>query len=671
MLFQDPGSGQGGTVVLTGANGSVGLAAAEHLLKSYPQYHAVFTVRDAADTDLNTRKLRSIISNYPQAKAKASIHQVDLADLSAVHEFARAISSSVAAGQYPRVQSIICNAAYWDLTHDSELTVDGYDKTIQVSFIAHAALVLRLLDSFAEAGRIVLFSSIGHYRKPNAMTSLLPVIPDGTDSILHPGPGPDKKAQGFQRYATSKLLLTTWMYPSMTTCNRTQGSRVSRSWPSTQAGLATLECLPPGHRASEALAQSRIVQFRLGPKIVYFVSGEKNTQVIFGPPHIVDPHMFHILLMEKQWGMPRDEIDMFRNDTSGRLQVPCPGTEDILPQDRHWYNHHQIYAKFLSSAKYTEILADTFLRLFSERLDRQSSAEWTTIELFDFLKLDMVESAVESMFGSRILELNPDLVKSYWKFDEAAGVLVWGLPRWIKPGPYNAQERLHDMVHKQVEEAWEKFDWNGPEAGSDWDPFWGSRFSQVKQAFTFDEVSGKPSIDVHKLLSLPRLLSVYTEVMRMHISFNITREVQNDITIDGYRVAKNSLIQSPSQIAHYDESAWGENGHPATAFWAERHLQYQRDDGGVLRPHFSVKARPTSFFPFGGGYALCPGRHFAKREIMMATAIIVAKFDIELVGWVAADGSLMEGPAMNDGRYAGAVAMPPDRDMRVRWRRLW
>ncbi|KAK7959666.1 uncharacterized protein PG986_004520 [Apiospora aurea] len=159
MSSQDQETRQGGTIILTGANGSVGLAAAEHLLKSYPQYHFVFTVRDAADTDPNTRKLRDLISNYPHAKSKASVHQVDLADLSAVHEFALAISSSVATGRYPRIRSIICNAAYRDLIHDSELTVDGYDKTIQVSFVAHVALVLRLLDSLAEGGRVVLFSS--------------------------------------------------------------------------------------------------------------------------------------------------------------------------------------------------------------------------------------------------------------------------------------------------------------------------------------------------------------------------------------------------------------------------------------------------------------------------------------------------------------------------------
>ncbi|RYP10035.1 hypothetical protein DL765_008234 [Monosporascus sp. GIB2] len=433
--------------------------------------------------------------------------------------------------------------------------------------------------------------------------------------------------------------------------------------------------------------------------------------------------------MASHWGMPKDEIKMFENDKSGRQKMPLPGAD--IPQDqRHWYNHHQIYAEYLSSTKYTGILADTFYHFFSQRLDQQPLSEWAIVALFDLLKSDMAESAVKSMFGSRILELNPDLIKCYWEFDEVAGILVWGFPRFIRRRPWQIRERLHGMVHRHVESAWQNFDWNGPEAGSDWDPHWGSRFSreiakwlrqsgfsnrtasghttatlfglngntlpitawilmelikdppllrvvraEVLQASTVDQATGEHRLDVHKLLSLPRFLSVYTEVLRMHISFNVTREVQQDIWIDGHRIAKGTLLQAPSQIAHYDESDWGVPGHPASEFWADRHLEYvnRLDEAGnaIRQPEFSMKARATSFFPYGGGYALCPGRHFAKREIMMAVAIILAKFDIEFAGWTHMDGSESDRPPQNDQRYAGAAAMPPDRDMKIRWKRLW
>ncbi|RYP30975.1 hypothetical protein DL767_005982 [Monosporascus sp. MG133] len=194
-----------GTVTLTGANGSAGLHAAEHLLKSYPQFTAIFTVRNASSADPNTNTLREVISRYPDSRA--SVQEVDNANLAAVHEFADTISAAIAAGQYPPLKSIICNASYWNLVTDPELTVDGYEKTIQNGHIAHVALVLRLVDSFApDGGRIVLVSSVGHYRVKTHMSPFLPEIPDDIDQLIRPAPDTDKKGRGFQRYSTTKLI---------------------------------------------------------------------------------------------------------------------------------------------------------------------------------------------------------------------------------------------------------------------------------------------------------------------------------------------------------------------------------------------------------------------------------------------------------------------------------
>lgn len=200
-----------GAILLTGANGSAGLHTVDRLLKTRPAFTLILTVRDASESDVNTQHLRETIAKYPNAKT--SIHQLDLSDLKAVHEFANRISSAIAAGEYPRLKSIICNAHYWNLVGDSELTVDGYDKTLQVNHISHTALVLRLISSFANSGRIVLLSSISHFRKPNFMTSHLSEIPEDMDQLNHPPPYSDKAGRGFQRYGSSKLVFTTWMYP--------------------------------------------------------------------------------------------------------------------------------------------------------------------------------------------------------------------------------------------------------------------------------------------------------------------------------------------------------------------------------------------------------------------------------------------------------------------------
>ena len=68
---------------------------------------------------------------------------------------------------------------------------------------------------------------------------------------------------------------------------------------------------------------------------------------------------------------------------------------------------------------------------------------------------------------------------------------------------------------------------------------------------------------------------------------------------------------------------------------------------------------------------MCPGRFFAKHEIMLTMGLLASRFDIEFVNWTMLDGSRSDRPAQNDARWAGAVGVPPDRDMTVRWKRLW
>lgn len=55
----------------------------------------------------------------------------------------------------------------------------------------------------------------------------------------------------------------------------------------------------------------------------------------------------------------------------------------------------------------------------------------------------------------------------------------------------------------------------------------------------------------------------------------------------------------------------------------------------------------------------------------MTLGILIAQFDFEFIDWVMPDGTVSDRPAREDERFNGALAMPPDRDMRVRWRRRY
>ncbi|KAI0173520.1 NAD(P)-binding protein [Hypoxylon sp. FL1284] len=199
------------SILITGANGTLAIPAIEYILGHYPDYTAVLTVRNDSDADANTQRLRQVIARYPAART--SIHKLDLASLSSVHEFANSLSEEIRAKRTPPLKAILCNAYYWDLVGDPELTQDGFDKTFQINHVSHSALVLRLLDRFApDGGRVVLFSSEAHQPGRAMLETMPPAIPSDLDLLVHPASFDDKQGAGFQRYGNSKLAITAWTH---------------------------------------------------------------------------------------------------------------------------------------------------------------------------------------------------------------------------------------------------------------------------------------------------------------------------------------------------------------------------------------------------------------------------------------------------------------------------
>ncbi|KAI0872508.1 hypothetical protein GGS24DRAFT_434072 [Hypoxylon argillaceum] len=200
-----------GTIIVTGANGSVAIHAVQHLLKIAPENTLVLTVRNTSDSDLNTKRLRDTVNRF--ANARVSIRKLDLARSKAVNEFANGIVAEIAQEELPPLVAIVCNAFHWNMITHQELTGDGLEKTIQVNHVSHSALVLRLLGSFSpQGGRLVLFTSDCHYPGRNGLEKYPPGLPDNIDDLVKARQEADKQGRGFQNYANSKLAILMWTY---------------------------------------------------------------------------------------------------------------------------------------------------------------------------------------------------------------------------------------------------------------------------------------------------------------------------------------------------------------------------------------------------------------------------------------------------------------------------
>ncbi|KAL9620892.1 MAG: hypothetical protein Q9160_004675 [Pyrenula sp. 1 TL-2023] len=158
------------------------------------------------------------------------------------------------------------------------------------------------------------------------------------------------------------------------------------------------------------------------------------------------------------------------------------------------------------------------------------------------------------------------------------------------------------------------------------------------------DVDGRIRFDIDRLLRLPILQAVYAETLRLRMHFYIIRMPDRvDINIQNWIIPRKKVIVTPTTVAHMDSEAWStglKDEPPIDQFWIGRFLRYPSKGGhGNTQPHesastpiFSTKEHEGSWIPYGGGPRQCPGRHFAKRQILLTTALMVSLFDCEILG---------------------------------------
>ena len=142
-------------------------------------------------------------------------------------------------------------------------------------------------------------------------------------------------------------------------------------------------------------------------------------------------------------------------------------------------------------------------------------------------------------------------------------------------------------------------------------------------------LQGKPAsattvtVDILKITEgMPLLESLVREVLWLESNSASARFILKDIVIDdgaggSYLLKKDSFLGMPSAPLHNDEAIWGPTAHTfdPTRFLPES--QKRR------------KIPPSAWRTFGGGNALCPGRHLALRELMTVLVMMALRCDIE------------------------------------------
>ncbi|KAH8767429.1 cytochrome P450 [Diaporthe sp. PMI_573] len=151
-------------------------------------------------------------------------------------------------------------------------------------------------------------------------------------------------------------------------------------------------------------------------------------------------------------------------------------------------------------------------------------------------------------------------------------------------------------------------------------------------------------VDIQKLGSQPLTQSMLAETLRLYIAiFTLRHGDLGPVQFGGYELKTEDLAIIYSRTGALDAEAWAQSGRrsdiPLEQFDAERFLidgdslaiDDQGSDYRAGGRKFSMDGLAGVWLPFGGGDRMCPGRHYAKTEMMGTLAVLFNKFDVELL----------------------------------------
>lgn len=439
----------------------------------------------------------------------------------------------------------------------------------------------------------------------------------------------------------------------------------------------------------------------------------KKTHFVFAPDGVSNAFKSRALTrfeLDRQLG--RNSLGMSKEDAIKAFPSDLDPKKSLTTE--------RIHANMLLSTAAVNTLTDKFIEVFQARLSEiDTRGNGVQINLYEWVREQAFHASMVSLGGTKLLEMYPDISGEFWAWDEGLVGMLFGTPRLFARAAYSARDSLVDKLEQWLAGGYAA---STDDSDPDWEPNFGARvmrkrheyYAQQKmslrgqasadlvffggiltnaiptigwmlmhilsptnppelRSWVMDEIKsaqrGDGSIDVPLLSKLPFLNSMFHEVLRVYIDLLIVRQVHVDTTIGPHIVHKNEVIMAPSWLSHRNPEHFSK----PDAFDPARFLV---DDPETGKMKFSTAGLTGKFFPFGGGHYMCPGRTFAKQEVLGAIAVLLLNFDIEFVEFVKPSGQGNTGaghgadrfPKLKNG-FAGNVVVGLEGDMKIKMKK--
>ncbi|RAL09369.1 cytochrome P450 [Aspergillus homomorphus CBS 101889] len=439
--------------------------------------------------------------------------------------------------------------------------------------------------------------------------------------------------------------------------------------------------------ASNVFGNATPVRARFLANDVYIFQGVKNVEAFFRQRDLSSFNL-HGFLLNRAFGLPTAAMKTYAKDDSGAYPKPYPESQ-VEPRNRIEYQLEKSLHRFLLgpglmplTRRFQSAIAQHFYTL-------PISDDWVSWDNFvTFFEQELTAPFLNSLCGDYLLRAHPDFLANRWTFENNIWSMIFGLPRFLAPRAYRARDGALRALKDWHVWALQNFDPALVDADGD-DPVWGSKFFRERKTI-FDTIDGfdldaiathdlafiwgttnnsiitsfwtavetfsdphllaqvrqeaeacliidpeagpdqPPQFDMDKLQQQPVLQAIYAETLRLRISgYFVRHHSHGDIAIDGWRIPNNHIILTSPMHTHMDPNTWGSE-RPVDQFWPGRFLKPAPAPGGGSGWEFTTERAPGAWIPYGGGYHMCPGRHFAKMMIIFSTALLTTMYDCEI-----------------------------------------
>jgi hypothetical protein len=379
----------------------------------------------------------------------------------------------------------------------------------------------------------------------------------------------------------------------------------------------------------------------------------------------------------------------------------------------------RIHSEHLLSSAAVDSLTGTFMETFQAQLGGETGlTDGLDINLYEWLWHRVFRASTTALCGTELLEMYPDFDLDYRVWEDNLLGLLFGTPRLFARQAYRARDACVQKLEKWLQAGYqhpvkegEDPDWT-PDSGArimrkrhdlykqrnlgihgqaGWDliflagilsnatpatgwlllhilsptsaPGFRTRIMQELQSCRRSD----GSVDIPALTRLPLLNSAFHEVLRLYVDLLVVRQVDSSAALGTHHVRKGEQVMAPTWMTHRNPAFFDR----PDVFDPERFLTTDPETG---KQKYSATGLGAKYFPFGGGHYMCPGRVFAKQEVLGSIAVLLLNLDITFTGfvkqtkgiWTAANAE--DFPKIKPG-FAGNQVVGIEGDMRVHIKR--